>query len=62
MQMVNNETRLNEVEEALILFGAILTGQPEDATPEEKESAVRRYAELMQGMTDRMLKRKESKF
>lgn len=60
--MVNNETRLDEIEEAFMLFAAIITGEPSDATAEEKATALARYAELMQGMADRMTKRKEGKF
>lgn len=60
--MVNNETRLNEIEEALILFAAIIAGEPTDATAEEHEAAQSRCADLMQAMTDRMRKRIESKF
>lgn len=60
--MVNNETRLNEIEEAFMLFCAIMGGEPADATAEEKETAMARYAELMQRMADRMTKRKEGEF
>lgn len=60
--MANNQTRLDEIEEALILFAALLTGQPDDATAEEKAAAEKRFAELMQDMTDRAIKRKESNF
>lgn len=60
--MQNNETRLDEIEEAFMLFCAMLVGEPTDATEKEKETAQVRYAELMQGMTDRMVKRKERNF
>ena len=60
--MENNQTRLDEVEEALMLFAAIVSGEPTDATESERESAQLRYAELMQRMTDRLMKRKEKEF
>lgn len=60
--MTNNETRLDELEEAFMLFCAIMGGEPADATDEDREVMQTRYAELMQGMTDRMAKRKEGKF
>lgn len=60
--MRNNETRLNEIEEAFMLFCAIMTGEPADATAKEKEAAQVRFAGLMQGMSDRMAKRNEGKF
>ncbi len=46
--------RLDIVEEALMLFLALLTGQPEDATDEEKLAARTRLAQLMQGIADRL--------
>jgi hypothetical protein len=42
--------RIYELEEALMLFMALVTGQPEDATEEEKLAAQTRLAELMEGM------------
>ncbi len=49
----SNVQRLDEVEEALMLFMAIMTGEPADATPAEKEAATTRLGFLMQGIADR---------
>ncbi len=51
--VVSNEKRIAEVEEALMLFMAILMGEPADASPEEKEAAQARLAKLMEGIRDR---------
>ena len=45
--------RVSAVEEALMLFMALLTGQPEDATDEEKLAAQIRLAALMEGIRER---------
>lgn len=60
--MLSNEKRLDEIEEALMLFCAIMGSEPTDATDEGRNLMRARGAELMQGMTDRMAKRKEGKF
>lgn len=58
----NNETRLDEIEEAFMLFAMMATGQPSDATDEEKIKADARFAEIMESVRGRFLKRIESKF
>lgn len=45
--MASSEERLDQVEMALMLFMAILTGEPADATPEEKTMAQEELAGLM---------------
>lgn len=60
--MDSNQTRLDEIEEAFMLFAAIISGEPTDATEEERLSAQTRYAELMKRMGARFITRKESKF
>lgn len=60
--MLSNEKRIDEIEEAFMLFCAIMGGEPVDATDEDREVMQARYAELMQGMTARMAKRKERDF
>lgn len=47
MSFVPVEIRLDQVEMALMLFMAILTGEPADATPEEKTMAQEQLAGLM---------------
>ncbi len=56
----SNQIRLDEIEEAFIIFCAILAGEPADATPDEKQSAVIRYAEIMDRIRNRVVARKES--
>lgn len=60
--MENNQTRLDELEEAFMLFAAILAGEPTDATEDERLAAQSRFAEIIQVVRDRFLKRKENKF
>lgn len=48
------EQRVAEIEEAFQLFAAILTGEPTDATNEEKTAALSRFAVLMEGMKARL--------
>lgn len=55
---VPNEKRIDQIEEAFMLFTAIAIGQPEDATEEEKLAAQTRFAELMDGIRERFMKRK----
>lgn len=52
--MVADHVRICELEEALQIFCAILTGQPEDATDEEKTAAQARFAILMERMKERL--------
>lgn len=47
------DQRIAEVEEALMLFMALLSGEPSDATEEEKAGAQLRLANLMEGIRNR---------
>lgn len=60
--MTNNEKRLDELEEAFMLFAALIAGEPADAPEDQKQAAQARFAAIMEGVRDRFLKRKESKF
>lgn len=46
--------RIRELEEALLLFCALATGQPEDASEVEKAAAQERLGYLLQRMKDRV--------
>lgn len=54
--VTDNQTRIGELEESLVLFMAILTGEPADATEEEKLAAQTRLAQLMERIRGRVIK------
>ena len=49
----SNEQRLDEVEEAFMLFAALIGGEPSDATAEEKNVVALRFASLMESIRSR---------
>lgn len=53
----NDKKRLDDLEMGLMLFIAIITGQPEDATPEELEAAQIRFGSIMETMKERQTRR-----
>lgn len=56
----SNQKRLDKLEEAFMLFAAIIAGEPANATEAEKSAAQARFAALMEVIRDRFLARKEA--
>lgn len=51
---MTHEERFAEIEEAFQLFAAILTGEPADATEDERAAALARFATLMERIKARL--------
>lgn len=54
---MSTEERLDALEEALMLYLALATGNPVDASEGEKAVAETRLSSLIQGMADRLVAR-----
>lgn len=49
---ITTEQRIARLEEAFMLFCALVTGEPSDATEADKQAVQERYASIMTQMRD----------
>lgn len=54
------ELRIKRLEEAFMLFCALITGEPPDASHDDKETIQVRFAALMESMRDEFVAHNES--
>lgn len=59
MAKQSTESRLEEVEQAIMLYVSLAVGEPPDATDEEKASMAARLEELLQKFQQRLVKKFE---
>lgn len=52
---ITPEQRIARLEEAFMLFCALVTGEPSDATEADKQRIQKRYASIMEQMRDSFL-------